>query len=122
MARVLRVLTTVSILIAQASPIALSYAQAQPNMAICAIYNTYVTVRTAIYILAIMLVLLGAATYAGSHMMPGQSRGNIQGYGMGMIMGGIIGVIIATIAPFVLQVIAGNQYGNAVGNVATLCA
>lgn len=85
-----------------------------PNNAICAIYSVYTTVQTVIFILAIMLMLLGATLYAGSHLMPGQSRGTMQGYGMGMLMGGIAGVIITMLAPFVLQSVAGSQFTNAI--------
>jgi hypothetical protein len=83
-------------------------ANAQASNAIAAICNVFTTVQTAIFILGIMLMILGGALYAGSHLMPGSSKGSMQGYGMGMILGGIIGVIIAVLAPYILGVISSN--------------
>ena len=71
--------------------------------------SIYLSVKTVIFILGLTLMLLGGALYAGSHVMPGQHKGSMQGYGMGMIMGGIIGVIIAVIAPTILGFITGNS-------------
>ncbi|MDE1833155.1 MAG: hypothetical protein KGH58_01930 [Candidatus Micrarchaeota archaeon] len=65
------------------------------------------SIESIVFILGLALMLLGGALYAGSHVMPGQTRGQIQGYGMSMLMGGVVGVIIALLAPWVLnQVIA----------------
>src|ERR1700733_14365922 len=58
---------------------------------ICQIFNT---VRNLIFLLGITLVILGAAVYAAANIMPSQSKGGFQGYGMGMIIGGIVGVVI----------------------------
>lgn len=72
------------------------------NAQICLIYNI---VHTIIFILGLALMILGAALYAAAHIMPGQAKGSLQGYGMGMIIGGVIGVVIAVAAPFILSVI-----------------
>ena len=80
---------------------------------ICSIYGA---VHTAIFILGLTLMILGGALYAGSHMMPGSSKGSIQGYGMGMILGGVIGVIIAIAAPYILGLLTGNT------NIASTCS
>lgn len=72
--------------------------------AICTIYND---VQTIIFILGLTLMILGAAMYAGSHVMPSQSKGSLQGYGMGMVIGGFVGVVIALIAPYLLELITG---------------
>jgi hypothetical protein len=73
--------------------------------AICTVYSD---VETVIFILGLTLMILGAALYAGSHVMPSQSKGSLQGYGMGMILGGVVGVIIALLAPYILQLITGQ--------------
>ena len=72
---------------------------------VCSIYTA---VSTAIFILGLMLMILGGTVYAGSHFVPGQTRGQLQGYAMGMVLGGLIGVIIAVMAPYVLGLITGN--------------
>ena len=72
---------------------------------ICGIYSL---VHTIIFVLGLLLIIIGAAMYAGSHVLPGNLKSNMQGYGMGMIVGGIVGVIIALSAPFILGVITGN--------------
>ncbi len=87
----------------------------------CNIYLIYNTVRTAIYIVAIMLIVLGAAVYAAANIMPQQSRGNIQGYGMGMVIGGVSGVIIASIAPYLLDIISGGASSANIAAVAQVC-
>ncbi len=77
---------------------------------ICSVYNV---VKTAIFVLGLTLLVLGAALYAGGGMAPGNLKGQIQGYGMGMIMGGIVGVILAIIAPWILQTISScSAYGT----------
>ena len=72
----------------------------------CQLYNT---IHTVILFLGLALIILGAALYAGSHVLPGNLKSNAQGYGMGMIVGGVVGVILALSAPFILQVITGNS-------------
>lgn len=72
---------------------------------ICNIYNT---IHTAIFVLALALLMLGAALYAGGNIAPGNLKGSLQGYGIGMITGGIAGAIIALVAPYMLAVITGN--------------
>ncbi|MCL4363104.1 hypothetical protein M1439_01485 [Candidatus Marsarchaeota archaeon] len=78
---------------------------------ICTVYNA---VHTAIFILGLTLMILGGALYAGSHMMPGSSKGTVQGYGMGMILGGVIGVIIAIASPYILGLLTSNNNITAV--------
>jgi hypothetical protein len=53
-------------------------------------------------------MILGSALYASAHIMPGQSKGTLQSYGMGMIIGGVIGVIIAVLLPYIFSLITGN--------------
>ncbi len=82
-----------------------------PNV-ICAIISVYQTVSTAIFVIGLMLMILGGALYAGSHLMPGSSKGTMQGYGMGMVLGGVIGIVIAVLAPFILSVLTGGTVAN----------
>jgi hypothetical protein len=70
----------------------------------CQLYDT---VHTVIFVIGLVLIIVGAALYAGSHVLPGNLKTNAQGYGMGMIVGGVVGVIIALAAPFILQTITG---------------
>jgi len=92
--------------------------------AICNIFNT---VRNLIFLLGITLVILGAAVYAAANIMPSQSKGGFQGYGMGMIIGGIIGVVIAVAAPYILGLIVSANPGGILtstgsSGVVSLCA
>ncbi len=90
------------------------------NAVICSLYTTYTTVTTAIFVIGILLMLLGGAIYAASHIMPGQTKGTLQGYAMGMIMGGVIGVIIALLAPYIFSLIGGGTAQAALANAAAL--
>ena len=78
------------------------------NGIVAVVCGVYYAVSTMIFLLGLTLMILGGAVYAGSHFVPGSSRGTLQGYAMGMLMGGIIGVLIAVIAPYMLSVITGN--------------
>ncbi|MGC8649247.1 MAG: hypothetical protein ACP5UN_03470 [Candidatus Micrarchaeia archaeon] len=88
------------------------------NNVLCQMVNVYNTVDTAIFIIGLMLMLLGGALYAGAHIMPGQSKGILQGYGMGMILGGVVGVIIAVLLPYLFQLITGQNGSYYTGKVA----
>ncbi|MGC8651659.1 MAG: hypothetical protein ACP5UH_00180 [Candidatus Micrarchaeia archaeon] len=74
-----------------------------------AICSVYTTIESVIFILGLTLMILGGVLYAGGHVLPGQQRGPVLGYGMGMILGGVIGVIIAMVAPYVLSIITGTS-------------
>ncbi len=121
MATALRYSRIATIVLALLGLVAVSpYAQTITN-AECAVYSIYSTVQTIIFVLGIMLMILGATLYAGSQLMPGQSRGQIQGYGMGMVMGGIAGVIIAILSPWILGVASGGSAATNIAAVAKLC-
>ena len=79
--------------------------------AICQVFNT---VRNIIFLLGLTLMILGGALYAGANIMPSQSKGGFQGYGMAMIVGGVIGVAIAVAAPFVLNLLVTAGGGSTV--------
>src|SRR5208283_1392266 len=81
---------------------------------ICLVYNT---VHTVIFILALALIITGAVLYAAGNVLPGNTKGAAQGYGLGMIMGGIVGVIIAILAPYILGLIT----GTAASTIAKVC-
>jgi hypothetical protein len=75
--------------------------------------NVYNQVSSIIFVLALCLMVVGGAIYAGSHLLPAQTRGQFQGYAMGMVVGGVIGVIIVIAAPFIIgQLIKVNQQAN----------
>ncbi|MEM3827373.1 MAG: hypothetical protein QXR58_02120 [Candidatus Micrarchaeaceae archaeon] len=84
------------------------------SSALCGIYSL---VHTVIFIVGLVLIILGGAMYAGAHVLPGNLKGSLQGYGMGMIVGGIAGVIIAMSAPYIMGVIAPGQK-NVINNCA----
>jgi len=84
-------------------------AQTTQNSALCSILTTYTDVVDIIFVLGLMLMILGGAMYAGANLLPGTTKGSLQGYGMGMIIGGVIGVIIAELAPFILQGLTGSS-------------
>ncbi len=86
-----------------------SMAYGQASNAVNAICTLYLAVKSVIFILGLVLIILGGAMYAGAHVLPGSTKGSVQGYGMGMILGGVIGVIIAVAAPYILTVITGNS-------------
>ncbi|MCL5100206.1 MAG: hypothetical protein M1158_03780 [Candidatus Marsarchaeota archaeon] len=74
---------------------------------LCQLYGA---VHTGVFILGLVLLLVGAVMYAIGHIMPGQSKGTLQGYGMGMIFGGIIGVVISMLAGPILGAITGQGF------------
>ncbi len=78
--------------------------------ALCQVFSTVVNI---VFLLGLTLMILGAVLYAGGNIMPSQSRGPFQGYGMSMIIGGIVGVAVAIAAPFVLNLIVQSGSGTA---------
>lgn len=89
--------------------------------------NVFTTIKNVIFLLGLTLMILGGAIYAGANLMPSQSKGGFQGYGMAMIIGGVIGVAIAVAAPFVLNLLLQSNPNGAVNGaggvvtVSTLC-
>lgn len=77
--------------------------------ALCQVFGSVVNI---VFLLGLTLMILGAVLYAGGNIMPSQSRGPFQGYGMAMIIGGIVGVAIAIAAPFVLNLIVQSGTGT----------
>jgi drug/metabolite transporter (DMT)-like permease len=73
---------------------------------LCGIYNT---VHGVVFLLGIVLIILGGALYAGANVMPSQSKGPMQGYGMGFVLGGVAGVIIAMLAPYLISLVSGQS-------------
>ncbi len=79
----------------------------QISTTMCAFYDTIMEV---IMILAILLMVMGGALYAGSHIMPGQLKGQMQGYAYGMLLGGVVGLIIVLAGPAILHmIVSGNS-------------
>ncbi len=75
--------------------------------------SLYATVHTVIFVVGLVLIIIGAALYAGAQVLPGNLKGSAQGYGMGMAVGGIVGVLLALAAPFILQSVTGNSTATA---------
>jgi type IV secretory pathway VirB2 component (pilin) len=96
---------------------------APANSVICSLGGLFSTIKTAIFVIGLILMILGGALYAGSHVMPGSSKGTVQGYAMGMILGGVIGVVIALLAPYILSLISGGQSSSytSASNIAAYC-
>jgi uncharacterized membrane protein required for colicin V production len=110
-------LTTFLIIIVGFASLSVAQTSATGNGATTAVTqvlcNIYNQVSTIIFVLAITLMVVGGAIYAGSHLLPAQTRGQFQGYAMGMIVGGVIGVIIVIAAPFIIgQLEKVNQSAN----------
>lgn len=78
----------------------------QMSSVLCAFYSTIMSV---IFILAVLLMVLGGALYAGSTIMPAQLKGQLQGYAYGMLMGGVVGLIIVLAGPYILKMIVGTS-------------
>lgn len=119
--RALAALVALFLAVVQAVPAQYSQYANTANTVECDLYSVYVTIRTIIYVLALMLIILGAAVYAAANIMPQQARGGIQGYGMGMVIGGVSGVIIASLAPFILEVISNGSSASNIAVVAGMC-
>ena len=78
----------------------------QMSSVLCAFYSTIMNV---IFILAVLLMVLGGALYAGSTIMPAQLKGQLQGYAYGMLMGGVVGLVIVLAGPRILTMIVRNS-------------
>lgn len=89
-------------------------AQSNASLAVLAtVCNVFNTIKNVIFILGLTLMLLGAAIYSGANLMPSQSRGPFQGYGMSMIVGGVVGTAIAVASPFILNTVVRASGGSA---------
>jgi hypothetical protein len=107
---VLMLLSLVSVMYAQLPP--QGTAEYNAMSALCSVYNPIVGI---IFILALVLIVLGGALFAGSNMLPAQTKGQIQSYGMSMIIGGVIGIVIYLIAPFMIGVLGGTAASTQIG-------
>ncbi len=74
--------------------------------------SAYYQVQALLAILALVLILIGAATYAVSYSIPGQMRGTIQGYAMGLVLAGIISLVIVGVSVYTLSFAANTTVGN----------
>ncbi|MCL5089941.1 MAG: hypothetical protein M1382_02095 [Candidatus Marsarchaeota archaeon] len=71
--------------------------------------NVEQTVMSVVFVLGLTLMVLGGAMYAAAHILPGNFKGALTGYGMGMIIGGIAGLILSLMGPYVIQLISGSS-------------
>jgi hypothetical protein len=81
------------------------FASAQESNVTNAICGIYYDVNTILFTLALTVMVLGGAVYGAANILPGQTRGAVQAYGMGLIIGGIVGAIIGMVAPWVVSAI-----------------
>lgn len=94
-------------------------ASGQSVSGVCnAIFGIYSDVETVIFVLALVLIVLGGGLYAGSNLLPSQTKGQIQGYGMSMIIGGVVGILIYFLAPYILTTLG---VPNSALNSSTAC-
>ena len=73
---------------------------------LCGVYNT---VHNIVFLLGVVLIMVGGSLYAGAKVMPAQSKGQIEGYGMGFILGGVVGAMIAMLAPYIIAIVSGRS-------------
>ncbi len=86
-----------------------TFAPTSVTNTICSIYYD---INTTLYVLALAIMLLGGAIYGGANLLPGQTRGAVQAYGMGLIMGGTVGAIIGIAAPWLVGSITTQNVAN----------
>jgi cytochrome c oxidase assembly factor CtaG len=83
---------------------------------LCSIYNA---IHSLVFVIALVLIVLGGILYAGAHMVPGDTRGKLQGYSWTMIIGGIVGIVIVLLAPWLVGLFANSS--GATGFSTSLC-
>jgi hypothetical protein len=71
--------------------------------------SAYLEANQLLLVLALTLVLLGAALYAFSNTLPGSSRGVLQGYAMGLVFAGVASLLISVVSVYALTQIANVQ-------------
>lgn len=79
---------------------------------ICTLCQIYSTVVFVILFVALALLALGGILYAAAHLLPGQQRGGLQGYGFGMIIGGVVGIILVILDPFIITTVISSSAFN----------
>lgn len=92
-----------------------SFAQVPPITLTTTLCTVATEVFQVIFILGLMLMIIGAAMYAAAHILPGQQKGALTGYGMGMIIGGVVGVVLALMAGPIMNIILQASGSNVLG-------
>ncbi len=82
--------------------------------------SIYFAIHSLVFVIALVLIVLGGILYAGAHMVPGETRGKLQGYSWTMIIGGIVGIVIVLLAPYLVGLFA-NSSGTT-GFSASVCS
>ncbi|MCL4381334.1 hypothetical protein M1141_03625 [Candidatus Marsarchaeota archaeon] len=75
------------------------------NKVLC---NVYSTIMDVVFVLAIVLMVGGGALYAASRILPGNLKGQLEGYAYGMLLGGVVGIILVILGPDIIKMIVGN--------------
>lgn len=72
------------------------------------ICNVYGLINSVFFILALILMLLGAVLYGSSFSLPGQLAGTAQGYSQGLLLVGVIAGVISAVSFWLLSLAAGT--------------
>ncbi len=75
------------------------------NTVLC---NVYSTIMNVVFVLAIVLMVGGGSLYAASRILPGNLKGQLEGYAYGMLLGGVVGIILVILGPDIIKMIVGN--------------
>ncbi len=82
-----------------------SQGSAAINNVLC---NVYSTIMDVVFVLAIVLMVGGGSLYAASRILPGNLKGQLEGYAYGMLLGGVVGIILVILGPDIIKMIVGN--------------
>ena len=74
--------------------------------------NLYSQISVLIFLLALTIMIIGAALFTGANVLPGQSRGVVKGYGMGLFFAGLVGVVMTLISLWLLTTVANVSLSN----------
>jgi hypothetical protein len=86
----------------------ISYSQSSANI-IGIICNTYTAVDYFLFGFSIVLILIGGAIYASSHITEGTTKLIEQNYGAAMILGGVVGILLAILSPYLVSILSGSS-------------
>jgi len=74
--------------------------------------SLYLYVSESLFVLALVIMLIGAVLYAGASLLPGQARGQAQAYGMGLVIAGVASAVITVVSIYFLTVGTGLSVGQ----------
>ena len=74
--------------------------------------SLYFYVSETLFIIALVIMMIGAVLYSGSSLLPGETRGEAQAYGMGLAVAGAVSAIITVVSIYFLLAAAGQSIGQ----------